>query len=135
MKSVELETVFTAVARAGLVPRGAMRLEKSEQDGELADIRTIVLAGVAGREGWDAFAASPEAADGLDHPLDRWSRRVIETMARELGAQSVLSLWRPALLAVPAMGAPRRARPSLADRPPDPSALRLMAFLPRRAWA
>jgi hypothetical protein len=82
-----IEAVCDAIAEAGLVPRGAMRLEKSERDGELADLRTLVLAGMAGRDGWDAFAQSPEAADGLDHPLDRWSRRVIDTLARELGAK------------------------------------------------
>jgi hypothetical protein len=95
VKGVELETVFTAVERAGLVPRGAMRLEKSERVGELADLRTLVLAGMAGREGWDAFAQSPEAADGLNHPLDRWSRRVIETMARELGAKAFFPFGGP----------------------------------------
>ena len=59
MKGGELETVFTAVERAGLVPRGAMRLENSERDGELAGLRTIVLAGMARHEGWAAFAAKP----------------------------------------------------------------------------
>jgi hypothetical protein len=83
-----IETVFFAIERAALVPRGAFRLEDGERSGELADIRTIVLAGMAGREGWSAFAGSPEASDGLDHPLDRWSQRVIETLARELGAKA-----------------------------------------------
>ena len=57
MKDAELETVFAAIERAGLVPRGAFRLDDGERTGELADIRTIVLAGMAGREGWGAFAA------------------------------------------------------------------------------
>jgi ferredoxin len=87
--------VFTAVERAGLVPRGAFRLGKSEQDGELAGLRTLVLAGMAGRDGWSAFAASPEAADGAEHPLDRWSRRVIETVARELGAKALFPFGGP----------------------------------------
>jgi ferredoxin len=41
---------------------------------------------VAGRAGWDAFAASTEARDGAHHPLDRFSRRVIDALACELGA-------------------------------------------------
>ena len=134
MKGGELETVFAAVERAGVVPRGAFRLENGERDGELAGLRTIVLAGMAGREGWPRVAQSPEAADGLDHPLDRWSRRVIETVARELGAKAFFPFGGPPFWPFH-MGAPRRTRPPLADRPSDPSALRLMAFLPRRAWA
>ena len=66
-----------------------------ERAGELADIRTIVLAGMAGRDGWSAFAASPEASDGLDDPLDRWSRRLIEALARELGAQALFPFGGP----------------------------------------
>ena len=84
-----IETVFSAIERTGLVPRGALVLMDGERGGSLADIRTIVLAGMAGRDGWSAFAASPEASDGLDDPLDRWSRRVIEALARELGAQAL----------------------------------------------
>jgi ferredoxin len=78
--------ILSAIRQSGLVPRGALQLEDVERRGALAAIRTIVLAGFAGREGWDAFAASPEASDGADHPLDRWSRRVIEALARDLGA-------------------------------------------------
>jgi hypothetical protein len=41
-------------------------LEESERAGEFADIRTIVLAGMVGRDGWEAFAASPEASASGD---------------------------------------------------------------------
>ena len=133
MKSAEVETVVAAIEGTGLVPRGALLLVESEQDGALADIRTIVLAGMAGRDGWSAFAASPEARDGLDDPLDRWSRRVIEASGARTRRQGVVSLWRSAFLAVPAMGAARRTGASLADRTSDPSALRALAFLSRRA--
>ncbi len=87
--SAPLIQIFAAVERAGLVARGAMRLEDGERRGALADVRTIVLVGMAGRDGWDAFAASDEAGDGIDHPLDRWSRRVIDGLARDLGAKSL----------------------------------------------
>ena len=128
-----IEAVFRAISQSGLVPSGAMRLEDSERDGELADIRTIVLAGMVGNEGWGAFAGSTEARDGAEHPLDRWSQRVIEAIARELGAKATVSFRRSAFLAVPAMGAARRARPSFSDRRPDPSPLRALAFLSWRA--
>ena len=90
-----IETVFSAIERTGLVPRGALVLMDGERGGSLADIRTIVLAGMAGRDGWSAFAASPEASDGLDDPLDRWSRRVIEALARELGAEALFPFGGP----------------------------------------
>jgi hypothetical protein len=84
-----IEGILAAITEAGLVPRGALRLEERERLGELANIRTVALAGFAGRDGWDAFAKSPEAADGAAHPLDRWSQRVIEALARELGAKAL----------------------------------------------
>ena len=59
-----IESIFSAIEGAGLVPRGALRLTEAERAGALSDIRTIALIGVVGRRGWDAFAASPEARDG-----------------------------------------------------------------------
>ena len=82
----DLSPILAAIRRAGLVPRGAFHPAEAERIEALANIRTIVLIGVAGRMGWDAFAASAEARDGGDHPLDRFSRRVIDALARELGA-------------------------------------------------
>ena len=94
-----IETVFAAIRRTGLVPRGALCARAmSERAGELADIRTIVLAGMVGREGWDAFAASPEASDGFADPLDRWSRRLIEALARELGGKALFPFGGPPFL-------------------------------------
>jgi hypothetical protein len=93
-----IETVFSAIERAGLVPRGAFKLEDGERVGELADMRTIVLAGMVGRDGWGAFAASPEAGDGLADPLDRWSRRLIESLAGELGGKALFPFGGPPFL-------------------------------------
>ena len=90
-----IEAILSAIARTGLAPRGAFRLGEGERTGPLADIRTIALAGFAGRGGWDAFAASPEAADGAADPLDRWSRRVIEALARGLGATALFPFAGP----------------------------------------
>jgi len=92
---VTIEAILSAIARTGLAPRGAFRLGEGERTGPLADIRTIALAGFAGRGGWDAFAASPEAADGAADPLDRWSRRVIEALARGLGATALFPFAGP----------------------------------------
>ena len=69
------------VARtAGLALRGAFHLGDKERVGPLADVRTLLLFGFVGGEQWPAFAASPEAGDGLADPLDRWSRRVISAL-------------------------------------------------------
>ncbi|MGB7973579.1 MAG: hypothetical protein WCF81_04355 [Roseiarcus sp.] len=98
MRGAEADAVFAAVRRTGLVPRGAFNLAEDERGGELAGIRTIVLAGMVGRDGWDAFAASPEARDGLEHPLDRWSRRLIESLAHELGGKALFPFGGPPFL-------------------------------------
>jgi hypothetical protein len=94
----EVESVFRAIRRTGLVPRGALSLAEGERIGELADVRTIVLAGMVGRDGWETFAASPEASDGLADPLDRWSRRLIESVARELGGKALFPFGGPPFL-------------------------------------
>jgi hypothetical protein len=101
--------MFSAIRRTGLVPRGAVSLAEGERVGELAYMRTIVLAGMVGRDGWDAFAASPEAGDGLADPLDRWSRRLIESLAEELGAKALFPFGGPPFL--PFQRWARRAEP------------------------
>jgi ferredoxin len=90
-----LETVFSAIERVGLAARGAFLLADDEREGLLAEAQTIVLIGVAGRFGWDAFAESQEARDGAKNPLDRWSRRVIDGVARELGAAALYPFGGP----------------------------------------
>ena len=89
MSADALDTIFAAIGRAGLFPRGALHLDEAERTGALAEARTLLLVGMAGRRGWDAFAASPEARDGLDDPLDRFSRRVIGALAQAFGAVAV----------------------------------------------
>jgi hypothetical protein len=90
-----IDEVFAAVAESGLAPRGAFLLSGGERRGALASISTIVLAGFVGRDGWRSFASSVEALDGFDHPLDRWSRRVIEALARDLGAVALFPFGGP----------------------------------------
>jgi len=90
-----IETVFSAIEAAGLAARGAFLLADDERVATLAEARTIVLIGVAGRFGWDAFAASKEARDGAKHPLDRFSRRVIDGLARDLGTVALYPFGGP----------------------------------------
>lgn len=80
----DLTRIAAAAAPAGLGVVGTCATVES--DGLPGQIRTLVLLGPAGPEMWAAFSASPEAADGETHPMDRWSRRVIGTLAGQLGA-------------------------------------------------
>ncbi len=58
-------------------------------DGLRPDIRSVVLIGPDEPGFWSGFTASPEYADGDPDPLDRWSRRVLGTIACDLGAKAV----------------------------------------------
>lgn len=49
---------------------------------------TLLLIGPEDRRFWPIFQAAPEAGDGAPDPLDRWSRRVIGTLACSLGAKA-----------------------------------------------
>ena len=64
MKGAGIETVFAAIRRTGLVPRGALALTDDERAGELAHMRMIILAGLVGREGWDRPPRRPKPATG-----------------------------------------------------------------------
>ncbi len=72
----------------GVAVRGAFHPEPMEfaQLLPAQPVGTIVLLGFTGGVQWGIFAASAEIRDGLPHPLDRWSRRIIGALAREFGA-------------------------------------------------
>lgn len=65
-----------------LGPLGLCELGRAQtkEDGAL------ILVGNAGSAMWTVFRSSPEFADDLPNPLDRWTRRVGEAVATELGA-------------------------------------------------
>ena len=48
-------------------------------------VASIAMLGMA-RDGWAIFAASPEAQDDEEDPMDRWSARVVTALAEEVGA-------------------------------------------------
>lgn len=50
---------------------------------------TILLLGNLGGSLWPAFSASPELADGAPHALDRWTRRVLDSLAPGVGATAL----------------------------------------------
>jgi hypothetical protein len=81
----------------GLFPRGLVRLdaEEIERHGFSADRPRCLLVGNIGSSYWDDFSASPEYRDGLDDPLDRWSRRIAEAIAAEFALQPVFPFEGP----------------------------------------
>lgn len=93
--NVDLTGNFDALCRRaialGVAVRGAFHPEPMEFDQALPGISvgTIVLLGFTGSLQWEGFRRSAEALDGLPHPLDRWSRRVIGALAREWRALDV----------------------------------------------
>jgi hypothetical protein len=80
-----------AVAATGLMLRGGFHPEPTDGvpagGGRLT--KTVLLVGNVGGAMWEAFAASPEMADGAPHALDRWTRRVLSAIAATLGATAL----------------------------------------------
>lgn len=98
--SVGIDLLAEAVAAHGLVPRGAFRPTPADAVPALADGRTVgtvLLLGSVGPALWTLVRASPEAS-GLD-PIDRYTRRVVGSMASDLGCGAVFPFdgppWHP----------------------------------------
>lgn len=56
---------------------------------------TLILLGPDDARFWRIFTASPEYADGAPDPIDRWSRRVIEKIARDQGGTAYFPFGGP----------------------------------------
>jgi len=81
-------------ARHGLWPLGGFH-PGAEEDDVPEGTGTLVLIAPRDAAFWPVFTASGEYADGARDPLDRWSRRVIEGLARDLGAQALFPFTGP----------------------------------------
>ncbi|TMM49430.1 ferredoxin [Sulfitobacter sabulilitoris] len=62
------------------------------------DCKTLVLLGPDEPGFWPHLTASPEYRDGHPDPVDRWSRRVVNDWAGELGATAVFPFGGPPYL-------------------------------------
>ncbi len=78
------EHIEQAAQATGLIVMGAF-LPRLVQANQLEG-GTLVLLG-AGSAFWPALTSSPEWQDAQPDPVDRWSTRVIEALAEDLGAQ------------------------------------------------
>ena len=92
------DDICRAITKTGLKLRAASH-ELPHNDARTAPASgTILLLGFAGRDGWDQFSNSAEARDKHANPLDRWSSRVIGTLADELGGVAVFPFSGPPYL-------------------------------------
>lgn len=95
MNYAALELDFTAL---GLALRGGFHPLAADGVPDLADGRpasTLLMLGWTGGRQWPVFAASPEYGDGRPHPLDRWSRRMIDAQALRIGGTALYPFGGP----------------------------------------
>src|SRR5690625_3035178 len=85
-REMTMASIAAAVRSAGLAIVGAFH--PGPEDMAPEGIDTLLLLGPADGTMWAAFRASRESSDGDPHPLDRWSRRVIDGLALRLGAEA-----------------------------------------------
>lgn len=88
------------VQARGLVLRGGFHTQPSDGVPSLPDGRatgTVVLLGGAGGSFWPALRASPDARQEHD-ALDKWTRRVVGELAKELNAVALFPFGGPPYL-------------------------------------
>ena len=95
----ELERIQESLAPHGLALRGGFHpgpggwRARRWRDGRACG--TILLLGNLGGALWPVFANSPELADGAPHALDRWTRRILESLAPGFGATALFPFGGP----------------------------------------
>src|SRR5215469_1508610 len=92
-----LERIGESLEPHGLALRGAFHPAADDGAPELegGPCGTILLLGNLGGSIWPAFETSPERADGLPHGLDRWTRRVLGSLAPRFGATALFPFGGP----------------------------------------
>jgi hypothetical protein len=101
MGGTTLDVLRHVAETAGLMLRGAFHPDPADAVPPLADgaqAATLLLFGFAGRRFWPTFAASPEFADGVADPLDRWSRRALGRLAEQFGGTALYPFGGPPFL-------------------------------------
>ena len=92
--SFTLDSIAGALAERGLAWRGAFYPEPDAfPDG--APAPTVCPLGWTGGEQWPAFARSPKARDGFPDPLNRSSKRAIDSIAGPLDATALYPFGGP----------------------------------------
>ena len=96
---MDIEIITSKAFEYGLVVRGAFSVSEDDSVPSMPDgaaARTLVLIGNTGSSLWPMFSQSMELQDGLDNPLDRWSRRVGDALAKDFGAVAYYPFGGPA---------------------------------------
>lgn len=93
-----LTAIAAAAEEVGLRLRGALVCAPEDQvppqpDGRAS--RTLVLLGNLGGSVWPDFAAAPEFADGRPDPMNRWSARVVGSLAERFDALALFPFGGP----------------------------------------
>lgn len=94
---MSLSTINSALRQAGLTPRGAFHPEAKDCAPEIdpgIPAMTIVLAGNAGPDMWQAFSS---ARDPMVTLMDDWSRDVLEPLAQKFDAKALYPFQKPYL--------------------------------------
>lgn len=84
--------IYSMLKSHGLLLLVSMRVTEEDLVPDIAEsrpARQLLLIGNGGSSFWPVFSRSPEFRDGLADPLDRWSKRVGENLATELGARAI----------------------------------------------
>jgi ferredoxin len=96
-RAAVLERIGEGLKPHGLALRGAFHpvAEDGVPELEGRPCGTILLLGNLGGSIWPIFNASPERADGAPHGLDRWTRRILGSLAPEFGARALFPFGGP----------------------------------------
>lgn len=92
------ETLTFERVSAALVPHGlaVVGVHRPDGDPDLPDgTRALALVGPDRDRMWPVFSSAPEYADGRPDPLDRWSRRVLDAVAADLGGAALYPFGGP----------------------------------------
>ncbi|MDD9821491.1 MAG: hypothetical protein OXU98_01180, partial [Gammaproteobacteria bacterium] len=86
-----IDALTAAAAGHGLELRGGFAVEDGDGVPAVggAPARHLLLFGNAGSAMWAAFRASAEYRDRAPEPLNRWSRRIGEALARRCDARAL----------------------------------------------
>ncbi len=94
---MNLQRINAALRQAGLTPRGAFHPVPGDGVPDIAPeqpAKTLILAGNAGPDMWQAFSASRNTDTDL---LDDWSRDQLTPLAETFGARALFPFERPHL--------------------------------------
>jgi NAD-dependent dihydropyrimidine dehydrogenase PreA subunit len=86
------EKIANSLVPAGLLLRGGFAPRPEDGLPAVSGGRpagTLLLVGNAGSALWRAFAGSPEIGDGKPHPLNRWTRRLVDGAATGVGGRAL----------------------------------------------